>query len=514
MRLASLAGAALVASTAPPALASAAAGQGDSPPVVRTASGLARGEKVSGTNLFEGLPYAKPPVGTLRWRSPRPPEPWAGTRDATTPGSPCVQAAPTPGQTTGSEDCLYLNVQAPQRISGSAPVIVFLHGGGFTSGSGDVYDGTRLTREGAVVVTVNYRLGALGFLDHRASRDPASGNFGLADQAAALRWVRANIGRFGGNPRNVTLWGQSAGGFSVCAQIASPLARGLFDKAIVQSAPCGNPALTRPQARARAASVTQAVGCVDAPDALACLRSRPAAQIVVSSPPNPPLARRGVDRTWLPVAGTPVLPVQPLTALRHGAADRIALIQGGTREEMRGFVAGRYGADPLTAEQFPGAVRDLYGAEAAAVLRRYRLEDYPAPGAALAAILTDEGRFIGACQQLPANDASRGRVYAYEFAQPSSQPGGDFPLGAFHTSDLRYLLDSRGGAYPQPPLTPEEAPLGEEMVRHWTTFASTGRPGAGWPAYRPGKALSLSIGETKTVDIAAEHHCDFWRSVG
>ena len=213
-------------------------------PIVRSDGGLVRGADAAGVRSFLGLPYAAPPTGNLRWRPPQPAAAWSGVRDATKFGPSCPQSTVgnpflPPGPI--SEDCLYLNVYTPASHSsggGGRPVLVWIHGGGLVQDGARNYDGTKLAADGAVVVTINYRLGALGFLAHPAlaSRPGgAAGNYGLMDQQAALRWVQRNIAHFGGDPRNVTIAGQSAGGLSVLAQMVSPGARGLFQRAIVQS---------------------------------------------------------------------------------------------------------------------------------------------------------------------------------------------------------------------------------------------------------------------------------------
>jgi len=247
---------------------------------VRTHDGPVRGAAHDGYRTFEGVPYAAPPVGGLRWAPPRRATPWSAVRDATRPASACPQpAGEVPGGST-DEDCLHLNVTTPDDAGPARPrpVIVWLHGGGFTTGAGSSYDAHRMaTRGDVVVVTVDYRLGALGFLAHGGL--PGSGTFGLADQQAALRWVRAEIGAFGGDPQNVTLAGESSGGYSVCAQLASPTATGLFDRAIIESGPCtGRPdrpfapsSVPQSTARAVGADFTAKVGCGSARDAMACL---------------------------------------------------------------------------------------------------------------------------------------------------------------------------------------------------------------------------------------------------
>ena len=282
-------------------------------------------------NSFLGLPYAAPPTGNLRWRPPQPAAAWSGVRDATTFGPSCPQA-PSPFAPPGqfSEDCLYLNVYTPAARSsfGGRPVLVWIHGGGLVQDGARDYDGTKLAADGVVVVTINYRLGALGFLAHPAlASHGAAGNYGLMDQQAALRWVQRNIARFGGDPGNVTIAGQSAGGLSVLAQMVSPGARGLFQRAIVQS---GTFALNqRPLAVAEAAGETfaTAVGCAD--QSAACLRSAPVSDLV---------ANFGVE---IPGVVDGAVLTQPIgTALARGQFARVPVINGITHDEELLFVDG------------------------------------------------------------------------------------------------------------------------------------------------------------------------------
>jgi para-nitrobenzyl esterase len=489
----------------------------DDASIVDTADGPVRGTVTADHRIFQGIPYARPPIGDLRLRAPQPTQPWTNVRDATTPGPWCAQSfvypPGTPVQFTGSEDCLYLNIHVPRRIAGPLPVMVFLHGGNAGAGSG--YDPRPVTGAGGViVVTINYRLGALGFLRHASLRDPFAGNFGLADQQAALRWVRRNIAAFGGDARNVTLWGESYGGFNVCAQLASPVARGLFDKAIVQSAPCGNDLVTRQEADRRGVRAVEDLGCDRARHVAACMRELPVERL--SGLPNDVTLQRDIAAgiPWFPTAGTRPLPHQPLDAAQRGHATRVPMIHGGTRDEMRSVVAEEFNGT-LPAEQYADVVGDLYDRDAPKVLARYPLTDYPSSGLALATLMTDEGGMVGACSQLSYNDAHtrRGPVYAYEFAEESDQVIGDIPLGAHHGIDIPYFFDSYLPGAPASELTEAQQELADDLISRWTTFARTGRPGQGWHTYRPGKALSLSTEQTASVDIAGEHACEFWRGL-
>jgi para-nitrobenzyl esterase len=406
----------------------------------------------------------------------------------------------------GSEDCLYLNVEMPRSASGPLPVMVFVHGGGFTGGTGGLYDPTRIVVRGqVVVVTLNYRLGALGFLAHPGLREPYSGNFGTGDQQAALRWVRRNIAAFGGDPGNVTLWGESAGAFSTCAQLAAPGAKGLFHKAIVQSGPCGNALLTRKVAERRGLSTARKLGCADPETAAACLRGKPLSDLVgLYEDQVQSIEPRIAALPWLPVTGTPVLPVQPLEALRTAA---VPMIHGGTRDEMRTFVVQRHAG--IDAAGYRRVVKELFGAGLGKrVLTAYPANRYPSPALALATLLGDHGGKMGSCSELLADEAAAGRapVFAYEFSEPVNKIVNGMPMGVPHGADVRYLFDS---FYPGVKPAPHTA-LADSLIDYLTGFARTGSPGADWPAYEHSTVLSISANGVAPVDLSAEHHCDFW----
>ncbi|WP_410658970.1 carboxylesterase/lipase family protein [Amycolatopsis sp. lyj-112] len=484
--------------------------------VVRTADGPVRGTVADGHRVFYGIPYAAPPTGNLRWRAPQPAKSWQGVRDATVQGSFCPQTGYGGPPVMGNEDCLFVNVTTPERPARRLPVMVFVHGGGFFGGTGSPFNAERVAEQGdVVVVTLNYRLGALGFLSHPALSDPHAGNFGIADQQAALRWVQRNAAAFGGDPGNVSLWGESAGAFSVCSQLASPGARGLFHKAIIHSGPCANSFITAPVARQRGRVIAEDLGCTGN-NVVECLRAKPVEDLVgLNEDQAYRVNRYTAGLPWQPVVGTPVLPVQPLTALRTGTAARVPLIHGGTKDEQRSFVASAYdgAGEPLTAEQYPEAVRALYGKETAKVLAEYPVADYLSPGIALATLVGDEGRMLGTCNQLPVDEAASrwAPVYAYEFAQPTIDTIGDFPLGAKHGADIPSFFDSK---WPdRPPSVPpagEKKVFADKLISYWTTFAKTGNPGGGWAPYREGNALSFSIAEIKEIDVSAAHKCGFW----
>jgi para-nitrobenzyl esterase len=300
--------------------------------LVQTESGFVRGMVGPDYRLFLAIPYAAPPIGNLRWRPPQPAPGWGAARDATVPATPCPQADPRTGALIGNEDCLYLSITTPYgpRADRPLPVMVWLHGGGFTSGSGVAYDGRNLATKGnVVVVTLNYRLGMLGFLAHLAldteSPDGLSGNFGLADQQAALRWIQRNIAAFGGDPLNVTIFGEEAGANSICALLVSPGAAGLFERAIVQNGNCVNLLPLVDVAEKRGDALAQDLGCDDPKTAPDCLRGKSIVDLLKADAAQ---RKTGDPLAWGPVVGASGLPVQPADGLANGTVPKISLMTG------------------------------------------------------------------------------------------------------------------------------------------------------------------------------------------
>ncbi|MFE6844901.1 carboxylesterase/lipase family protein [Streptomyces sp. NPDC057686] len=513
----------LLAAGVGPASAAAVAPAVDRP-VVDTDRGPVRGTAHGAYRTFEGIPFATPPTGPLRWRLPQPAARWAGVRDAGAPGARCVQLpAVGPGGPSGSEDCLYLNVTTPSAShpGGRRPVMVWFHGGGFVNGAGDLYRPERPAVQGdAVVVTVNYRLGIFGLFGH-----PALGGapgFAIADQQAALRWVRANAARFGGDPSDVTLFGESAGGLSVCAHLTSPASGGLFRRAILQSGSCSTtmpprsllPAQNRyepfvPEQRTVADGVTAAAGLgCDRPEpgaVLDCLRGKDAAALA-----TPEL----MMRFSLVSYGNRLLPEEPRRALEAGRFHRVPVIEGSTRDEMRIFLAQGLAAFPIPdAGAYRARVEQSFGAAAVpAVEAQYPVAAYPAPALAWAAVLSDASFTCPALRDGRAM-ARHVPVYAYRFSDRDApnftglpQVEG-FPYGASHGFELPYLFTMDAA------LTAPQRELSQRMTGDWTAFARTGRPGAAWPRFdSAGSVLSLAPGPggIHVVDGPAEHHCAFW----
>ncbi|GMA14031.1 carboxylesterase family protein [Deinococcus metallilatus] len=507
----------------PPTTQAAPAAAPGLPVRAQVTSGLLVGREAGGVRVWQGIPYAAPPVGERRWKAPEPAPIWVGERDASRPGNVCVQPRPplAGGGLRGAEDCLYLNVYAPANAA-RAPVMVWIHGGSFRSGAGSDYDGRVLARErGVVVVTVNYRLGPLGFLAAPGLLEGRTdGNYGLLDQQAALRWVRANAAAFGGDPANVTVFGESAGGMSLCAQLASPGAAGLFDKAVLQSGPC-TPSINiaaLPDALNTGAAYARDLGCPDGSGA--CLRGVPVERLLTTPVPG----RRAPGSVALPpVYGDAVLPRSPHEVFQSGEVNRVPVMIGSNLDEGTLFVAPIAGAGrDLPLWQYWGLVALLERWNAPRVLANYLTRDYPTVGLTAAAVVTD-GLF--AC---PVNDITRDLarvvpVYAYEFrdqAAPSElKPTTSVPrYGAFHAAELISVFGTPLTDFADPAqFTPAQADLARTLRTYWTNFARTGNPnGPGLPVWRPfvpaqNNVLTFQPGNIhELTDFRQEHRCDVW----
>jgi para-nitrobenzyl esterase len=500
--------------------------------VVSVASGRLRGVRRGDLWVFSGIPYARAPLGELRWRPPTPPEPWDGVRDASAFGPIAPQSVAAPGITSPSdpdaseaqsEDCLSLNVWTPELPELPAartgrPVMVFIHGGGFTSGSGSVflYRGGNLARNGdVVVVTINYRLGALGFLGHRALAGPDGfvGNWGLMDQVAALAWVRDNIAAFGGDADNVTVFGESAGGFSVSALLGTPAAAGQFGRAIVESG--GVHVHSVEDAERSAERLASILGLA------ACDRGSflpvPAAELVAATEQ---LGRRRPDPGMMPLPFLPVvdgrfLPRHPLRAVEEGAAAGVDLLIGTNRDELTLFELGNPALAALDEEGVTrwvaNAVPDLPAAEVMDAYRAARRERAEPVGARdiWVAAGTDIV-FRWPSLQLAATHAARGgRSFVYLFDWESPAFGGI--LGSCHALELPFVFGMVGVPAVQmfAGSGPAVETLSAQMQGAWLGFARTGNPaheGIGeWRAWAPDDRATMIFGE-KTGMVEAP--CD------
>ncbi len=482
------------------AIASAGIGRALEPEVA-TGSGALRGVAAApGVTVFKGIPYAAPPVGARRWQAPAPPESWTGIRDASAFGPQCTQPArfapggrgpAAPTSAPSSEDCLTLNVWTPAASSSDGlPVMVWLHGGGFTinAGSAPPYDGEALARRGVVIVTVNYRLGALGFLAHpalsRESERGVSGNYGLLDQLAALRWVRANIAAFGGDPGNVTLFGQSAGAISINIFMASPLADGLFHKAITESGSLlgiAKPLLHVAEERGAAA------GDIDA------LRALSADEVLQRFPSAPTLS---AGPHYYPVVDDYVLPRDLEVLAGTVSRAKVPLLIGHNAEEGLFYAS----ETPPTAAQYRDFVRALFPAELVdRVVSRYPAAT-DAEAARVVLSLFADFRLV-ATAAVAARAASKVTdVYMYEFSRVSPLTRSRWG-GAAHTAEIPYVFDHVTADASQ--FEEADRVIAAAMVGAWVQFAKMGnpnRPGLPeWPRYRHPEYRVLHYGDEITL---------------
>ncbi|GAB2671670.1 carboxylesterase family protein [Saccharopolyspora gloriosae] len=461
-------------------------------PLATTTSGRVRGRHRGGIARFDAVPYAAAPVGDLRFAAPRPAPAWDGVRDATNPGPIAPQAvgADLPDLDTavlrgpdwdGGQDYLTVDVSTPDPGGGGLPVLVFVHGGAFVSGTGSapLYDGTSFARSGAVLVTVNYRLGAEGFAPIGVT------NAGLRDQLAALRWVRDNAAAFGGDPGNVTVFGQSSGAMSIADLLGSPLSAGLVDRAIVQS---GHTGMTRVPAAGRRltdalATALSIPATVDAFRGVAPERLL-AAQTALSAPGQGPDLRdeHGHDPSFglsafLPVHGDDVLPVPPGEAIAAGGASGVDLLVSTCRDEMSLYLAPTGAVDALTDEQ---AVATLAAShpDPAEALKPYGLGERPA-GTVLTEALTDLVFRLPAREFAASHRDAGGRTHVAEFTWRSLRFDGR--LGACHGLELPFVFHNLDVATGPRGLLGEapDVELADVLHRAWVSFAATGDPG--WP---------------------------------
>jgi para-nitrobenzyl esterase len=507
---------------------------------VKTAEGPVEGFSKNGVTQVLGIPYAKPPVGALRWMPPQPVAQWTSTRKADKFGPTCAQITtlgPFAGPPNSNEDCLYLNVFTPD-VKAKLPVLVWIHGGGYVDGESDDYDATKLAKDGKlVVVTINYRLNLFGFLSHPAldKEGHPSGNYGIMDMQAALRWVQRNAAAFGGDPGNVTLGGQSAGAGAAAANVVSPGAKGLFHRAIFQSGGY-TPFATKAIALERGGKFAAAAGCKVA----ACLRALPASKVVALS--GTPSAN-GPYITGPMVDGT-VIPQQMIDAVRSGAFNKMPIMIGTTKDEAN-FTIGiaqyfRKDYAPTTEGHFQTAMKNIYGGNAGpgasppayakgtveTVLAHYPVKT--SPQAAWTGAATDNLACRG--QYTAEALAPHVPVYMYEFGDRTAptyfpkMPG--YKSLAYHTADIPYVfLGYHGGPKGLPtPLNAAQRKLSDRLVAAWANFARSGNPNgkgdAPWPRWQKGDnapAYFLQDDAWRTVQtngqFAAAHQCGFWQSI-
>jgi para-nitrobenzyl esterase len=478
-----------------PAIVGAAA---DPPRSARVSGGTLQGVTRGGVDVFLGIPFAAPPVGANRWRAPQPVAKWTGVRRADVFAASCPQALTPNGIGPWSheyvisapvdEDCLYLNVWAPAGGGAKRPVFVWIHGGAFTSGSGSVpiYDGTSLATQGLVVVTINYRVGALGFLAHpeltREAGSAPPANVGLQDMVAALAWVRDNIGAFGGDPAAVTIAGQSAGSMAVHSLVASPLARGLFRGAIAQSGlPGGRPSPGLAEAEKAGRSFAQSRGAAS----LADLRAMPVDQI---------LPKQGEAMRFGPIVDGVLLPASYDVLAREGRTAGVPMMAGQTAAEASAM-GSAWGAS--SAESYEKLLASSYGERAKAFAAFYPATTDAARAAGSKALLRDRG--LGSLYLWARTRAQHVTAPVYGYLFEHVEPGPESARwGAFHSSEMPYVFGTFA-ASPERAFTDRDRALSATIARCWVNFVRTGNPnGAGspaWPALQSADPKVLVFGD-------------------
>jgi para-nitrobenzyl esterase len=491
------------------ALAAGVPGRAAPGPMVDAPAGVVAGKVDGALNVFEGLPYAAPPVGPARWTPPAPLPRWSGVRDATRFGPACYQLKSGPGNIYAddppamSEDCLSLNVWTPAKAH-RAPVLVWIHGGALAGGFGSeaVYDGAKLAARGVVVVTINYRLGVLGYLAHPglSAESPLgiSGNYGLLDQIEALRWVKRNIAAFGGDPAKVTLAGESAGGLSVMYLMAAPAARGLFSKAIAESAYM----ISTPELKVKRFGETPAeeIGAtlaakLHAPD-IAALRAMDAATIT----------KAALFAGFVPfgVVDGRTLPRQLVDTFDRGEQAPVPLLAGFNSGEIRSL-RGLAAPTPASASAYEKTIAERYLDLAADYLRLY---PSGAMGDSILAA-TRDAIYGWTAERLVRKQAAIGQpsfLYLFDHGYPAADDAG---LRGFHASEVPYVfgtIDRTPPFWPKPPSTAGETKLSDAMVGYWTSFAITGVPRAAgepnWPRFgRAGAFMAFEDSPKASVDL-------------
>jgi len=500
--------------------------------VVETATGKVEGRVEGAVHAFRGIPYAGAPTGANRLRAPIAPPTWTGVRPAADYGAWAPQNTPATslsGEAPGAqdEDCLTLNVCTPG-TDGARPVLVWIHGGGFVGGSGasGLYDGQALAARGdVVVVTVNYRLGILGFLAHPDLADDtsggAAGNWGLLDQVAALRWVRDNIAAFGGDPSNVTIFGESAGGMSVSDLLAMPSARGLFRRAIVQSGPPN--AISMERAEETTAKLIAELGL----GAVAALRDTPA-QALLDAQAALSAERRRAGLPLVPVVDGTSLPLHPQRALADGAAKDVALLIGTNRDEAKMFmVADPANRDP-DEEVLHRRIDAIFRANDVVLSPTDVIDGYRTarssrgeavdPREIWSAIETDRMFRIGSIRAAQ-TQAAQAPAYMYLFTWESPAMGG--ALGSCHALEIPFVF----GTLSKPNIDrfagagPDAERLSGQMMDAWLAFARGGDPNTEsippWPAYDAAERATMTFGrDTAVTNAPGDDERRLWEDAG
>ncbi|WP_227870616.1 carboxylesterase/lipase family protein [Orrella marina] len=516
-------------------------------PVVQTAAGKVQGvlqgrapgmPGAQDVLAFRGIPFGDSVAGERRWTLAQPAPPWRGVLDAAHFKPACAQLARyNLTEASEAEDCLTLNISRPFQPDvplreQTLPVLVWIHGGAFVGGSGSLYRLDRLARDAnAVVVSFNYRLGVFGFMPHPAFDAEHNGGYALEDQLLAMKWVQDNISEFGGDPDNITLAGESAGGASVCMHLMTPeRTQGLFHKAIITSAACSFGLRSAEQWGSFGEQVAREAGCAKGTDVLECLRGKDANALMQAGD-----RIAGSDlAAFAPVYGTRTLPRQGLESLESGKVLPIPLLYSGTRDELRLYVGYAVQAgDVITHENYLDHLRAVYGDHAQAVLERYPADRESSAAAALGSVNTDfhPGVGLNHCQYVDtARLLSRHLpIFKMEFADRTvpvlgvsipAKPDPGFELGAVHSSDLNYFFPnfSNTSRMNAPDLSLASQQVADDVVKSWASFMRTGIPVSdGLPQWLPfnvsQQSMRVGPGQIAMFDPESEYQCGFWKKL-
>ena len=474
-------------------------------------SGIISGTMIDGVRAYLGIPFAAPPVGDLRWQEPQPVKPWVGVRDC----SKFAPACPQPKTYlydvgTTNEDCLYLNVWSTAKSPDEKlPVMVWIHGGSFATGSGSqpMYNGKNLAKQGAVIVTINYRLGPLGFLSHpllsKESQQGVSGNYGLLDQIAALKWVKRNIQGFGADPDRVTVFGESAGAASVCDLMVSPLAEGLFQQAISESGSFGDAypiarENTVEKAEKTGLDVATALGCDKAENVLAAMRQKTADDIINAAFKN---YDANAGTKFRPVIDGWVIPDNPWSLFTAGKQAKVPLLIGTNANEGTIFILPKLLVQKMTQQDYEAYIKYLYNENSAAVLARFPAADDEDVPTAYSRMFTIMNFAAGSLHAADTTAANNSPVYMYKFTRIPDTLLKKF--GSFHGLEIFYLFGNFMIGIMPIPDTPTDSSLSQAIMKYWTNFARTGNPnGPGlpdWPGYSAAKREYIELGENLTT---------------
>ena len=492
---------------------SATAQADDSGLVATTEAGQVRGQRVGNVLVFKSIPYAAPPVGELRFAAPAPHQPWPGVRDATQSGPTAPFNRPPAGAIDDQaifgagwvkgDDFLTTNIWTPALTGPPRPVLVFIHGGAFVLGTSDVplYDGTAFAQKGAVLVTLNYRLGIEGFLKIKG----VPSNLGIRDQLAALRWVQANIGRFGGDPANVTIFGESAGGMSVATLLGSPAAEGLFRRAIMMSG-SGQAVLSGEQADRIAAKYAKVLRIKNTPEAYR--RFTPEQLLAAQQKVTPKMVKLDTDEyadpgsgtvLYFPVIDGDIVPAVPLTSVQQGAGGPIDVLVGYNSDEANYFLVPTGLLKKIKSNfVLTLAAKRLHPAPAALVTVYKQAYPTKSLGELLSAMATAYQFQVPSVRLADAHARQSGRTYMYEFAWPSSVAASTY--GAYHGLGLPFVFNQRALVTgPRGMLGPSGGPaeLAEKMQDAWVEFAKTGSPG--WAPYTAAERQTMLLNTTSEL---------------